>query len=115
MDNNFFAQVGNNIQNSISAKGITQQSLANKLGISKQVMSKIISGAKAINVEEIRNIASVLNVSVDSLLSINKKSESIHNFAFMGKLENDNTKRKIEYLKKIIDEIIMLEEYANAD
>ena len=115
MENNFFMQVGNNIQRFLNAQGITQQALSTKLGISKQVMSKIITGAKAINVEEIRNIASALNVSIDSLLSIEIEPESIHNFAFMGKLENDNTKRKIEHLMTIIDEILMLEEYANAD
>lgn len=36
-----------------------------------------------------------------------------HNFSFMGRVENEKTKEKIGILKTIIDEIIMLEEYAN--
>ena len=45
-----FAQVGANIQEQLDRKGFTQQSLADELGISKQVMNKIIKGNKAINV-----------------------------------------------------------------
>ena len=50
MDNSIFKQVGNNIQNILTAQGKTQQFLAEKLGVSKQVMNKIVSGTKAINV-----------------------------------------------------------------
>ena len=48
MDCSIFKQVGNNIQTALSAQGKTQQFLAEQLGISNQVMSKIISGSKAI-------------------------------------------------------------------
>ena len=114
MNNNIFQQVGNNIQDVLSEKNKTQQYLADSLNISKQVMSKIVMGAKAINVSEISQIASVLGVSVDKLLSVKKKESEVHKFSFMGRVENDKTKEGIEKLKTIIDEIIMLEEYANA-
>ena len=114
MDNFVFKQVGKNIQALLNDQGRTQQSLAVSLGISKQVMSKIIAGSKAINVAEISKIASVLDVTVDRLLSIEKTQEPIHNFAFMGSVENDQTKKKVEFLKTVIDEILMLEEYADA-
>ena len=116
MDNSIFKQVGKNIQHILSAQGKTQQSLADSLGVSKQVMNKIIAGSKAINVAEISKIASVLNVTTDRLLTvaIEADSEPGHNFAFMGKIENEETKKKIEFLKTVIDEILMLEEYADA-
>jgi transcriptional regulator with XRE-family HTH domain len=114
MDNAIFKQVGNNIQDILSVQGITQQFLADSLGVSKQVMSKIVAGSKAINVAEIRKIASVLNVTADSLLAIKSEQEPIHNFAFMGQIENEETKKKIEFLKTVIDEMLMLEEYADA-
>ena len=41
---NIFQQVGNNIQTVLKEKSLTQQHLANKLNISKQVMSKIVTG-----------------------------------------------------------------------
>ncbi|GAA3650140.1 helix-turn-helix domain-containing protein [Asaccharospora irregularis] len=113
MTNNIFQQVGNNIQDVLREKGITQQYLADTLNISKQVMSKIVVGAKAINVSEVYKIASILEVSVERLLDVKEEEPEKHNFSFMGKVENEKTKEKIEILKTIIDEIIMLEEYAN--
>ena len=52
-----FAQVGENIQHLLDERGMTQQNLAEALGISKQVVNKIIKGNKAINVKEIAEIA----------------------------------------------------------
>lgn len=115
MNNTIFKQVGSNIQNTLISQGKTQQYLAEQLGISKQVMSKIISGAKAINVAEISKIASILKVSADALLAVEPVQESTHSFSFMGKIKNEQTREKIEFLRKVIDEILMLEEYADAE
>ena len=68
-----FAQVGANIQKEIRLKGMTQQSLADSLGISKQVMNKIIKGSKAININELARIAETLNVSTDYLLTVEEE------------------------------------------
>ena len=113
MNNNIFKKVGNNIQSILIKSGHSQQYLADELNISKQVMSKIISGEKAINVFEIGQIAKTLNVSVDMLLEMKKEEQAVHNFSFMGRLQSEQTKEKIELLKNVIDEIIMLEDYAD--
>ena len=115
MDYSFFKQVGNNIENVLYEKNYTQQDLANELKISKQVMSKIISGAKAINVEEIKKIASALNVSVDTLLHVDSVPAQTHHFSFMGQVQNAETRNKITKLQTVIEEILFLEEYANAN
>ena len=70
-----FIQVGRNIQTFLGVKGKTQQNLADAMGISKQVMSKIINGNKAINVNEITKIASYLDVSVDDILRIDSRTD----------------------------------------
>lgn len=113
MDELFFKRVGNNILQILNKQGKTQQYLANQLGISKQVMSKIISGAKAINVAEITQIANCLNVSTDCLLTNDVLQTPAHNFSFMGDVKNEKTRKKIEFLKTVIDEIVFLEEYAD--
>lgn len=113
MTNNIFQQVGNNIQDVLREEDKTQQYLADSLNISKQVMSKIVMGAKSINVSEISQIAFVLKVPVERLLSVKEEEPKIHKFSFMGRVENKKTKEGIERLKIIIDEIMMLEEYAN--
>lgn len=115
MDYTFFKQVGTNIENILHEKSYTQQDLANKLQISKQVMNKIILGAKAINVEEIKKIASELDVSVDTLLHVNPVPVQTHHFSFMGQVQNEETRSKINKLKTVIEEILLLEEYANAN
>lgn len=113
MTDTIFQQVGKNIQVALREKNITQQYLADNLNISKQVMSKVIMGAKAINVSEISKIASVLQMPVEELLRVKENEPVNHNFAFMGRVENEKTKEKMELLKTVIDEIIMLEEYSS--
>ena len=114
MESTIFKQVGNNIQSILTTQGRTQQFLAEQLGISKQVMSKITAGSKAINVAEISKIANVLNVSVDKLLTVDTMKEPLHHFSFMGQVKEEATKQRIEILQTVIDEILMLEEYADA-
>ena len=113
MEKNIFKQVGSNIQGILVDKGYTQQFLADKLNISKQVMSKIISGNKAINVQEISKIASILGVTIENLLLMKKEKEVGHNLSFMGNVTDEKTREKIIILQNVIDEIILLEEYAD--
>lgn len=105
-----FAQVGANIQKEISLKGITQQSLADRLGISKQVMNKIIKGSKAININELAQIAETLNVSADYLLTAKDEPTREEALSFMGKIKDNETVEKINIIRSAIDEIHMLEE-----
>lgn len=113
MSNTFFVQVGKNIQQILQLQGKTQQYLAEELHISKQVMSKIIAGAKAINVSEISKIASVLHVSTDSLLCIQTIQPTVHHFSFMGQVKSKAVKEKIAVLQTVIDELLLLEECAD--
>ncbi len=111
MYTNNFTQVGKNIQFFLNEKGKSQQNLANAMGISKQVMSKIINGNKAINVAEIAKIAEYLDVRVDDILSINSEvapSKSVVNY--MGLIDSTSAREKVERIMDAIDEIFLLEE-----
>jgi len=114
MDNTIFKQVGNNIQSILSKQNKSQQFLADSLGISKQAMSKIVAGSKAINVSELSKIASVLSVTADSLLENKTEQIPVCHFAFMERVENEETKKKINFLTTVINEILWIEDYANA-
>jgi len=105
-----FQEVGSNIQHLLKDKGMSQQGLADKLGVSKQVMSKIISGSKAINVAEISRIANALAVSVDELLQVKTRTEDVEAFSFMGEIHSENTRDKISGLQKVINELLFLDE-----
>lgn len=108
-----FAQVGANIRRVLDLKGLTQQSLADRLGISKQVMNKIIKGSKAINVYELSQIAKVLNLSTDELLTVDSMPAAADNLSFMGRISDTETLKKINLIRTTIDEIHMLEDLLN--
>lgn len=108
-----FKEVGNNIQRLLNKKAMTQQSLADSLNISRQVMNKIINGAKAINVDEISRIAEVLTTSVDNLLLPAVKVADVQEFNFMGKISSVRTKEKISLMNDVIKEILLLENIAD--
>ncbi len=109
-----FSQVGANIQQQLNAKGFTQQSLADALGISKQVMNKIIKGSKAINVNELAKIASILGTSADKLLAAPVEPASAESLSFMGKINDKQTLEKVNLIRSAIDEIHLLEELLHA-
>lgn len=108
-----FAQVGANIQKELGKKSMTQQSLADALSISKQVMRKIIKGAKAIDVSELTQIASVLGITADALLTMNMSDSPVESMAFMGTIQDEKNREKVELIQSAIDEIQLLEELAH--
>lgn len=108
-----FAQVGANIQRQLDIKGITQQSLADALGISKQVMNKIIKGNKAININELAKIASVMDITADELLTASDEPTSTDSLSFMGTVSDEVTLERVNLIRTAIDEIHMLEDLLN--
>ena len=104
-----YTQVGDNIQRFLNGRGMTQQNLAEALGISKQVVNKIVKGNKAINVKEITEIAQILGVSADELLTVRDTSTAPDNLSFMGTVQDEGTLQKINRIRNAIDEIHMLE------
>lgn len=104
-----FAQVGANIQRKLDVKGMTQQSLADALGISKQVMNKIIKGNKAINVNELAKIAEILSTSTDALLMVETEPVAADSLSFMGTVHDEVTRERVNMIRSAIDEIHMLE------
>lgn len=109
-----FAQVGANIQKQLDIKGMTQQSLADVLQISKQVMNKIIKGSKAINVNELARIAEVLSTTTDALLTVSNEPVAVESLSFMGTVHDEVTLERVNLIRLAIDEINMLEELLNA-
>lgn len=109
-----FAQVGANIQKEIDLRGITQQKLADALGISKQVMNKIIKGSKAINVKELARIASILGTTTDKLLMADREPVSTESLSFMESITDGAMLERVDLIRSAIDEIHMLEDLLDA-
>ena len=67
-DVRIFQCVGRNIQSVLNRRSLTQTYLSERLGVSRQVMHKILHGKKQINVWELYQIAKILQISTDSCL-----------------------------------------------
>ena len=68
-------KVGNFIMEKRKARGMTQQQLADKLNVSFQAISKWENGTTYPNIEILRDLAIVLEVSVDEILAGSEKEE----------------------------------------
>lgn len=111
-----FEQVGEKISGWLHEHDYTQNDLADRLGVSKQVMSKILLGKKSINIKEIQQIAEVMNLPIDQLVGTPRRSNGIQDpIMFMiGNLKNDRTKEKLQFLDHVMDELIELEKLTEA-
>jgi transcriptional regulator with XRE-family HTH domain len=67
------AQIGSRIRELRSQKGISQQRLAELLGVSRPTISQMETGERKISAEELDALAEIFNISADSLL--NKEEE----------------------------------------
>ena len=67
-------KIGNFIMNKRKEAGLTQQQLADKLNISFQAVSKWETGNAYPNVEILCDLATVLRVTVDEILTGNERS-----------------------------------------
>lgn len=94
--------ISNNIIRIMKQNGKKQIDLAGYIGVSKQVISKMLSGARVINAVELQKIAEFLCVSMESLVKIPEVvSETNTVKAFMGIVESKEAKEGL----KIADEI----------
>ncbi|MDA8234464.1 MAG: helix-turn-helix transcriptional regulator [Clostridia bacterium] len=105
-----FFHIGEKIRNFLEENKMTQTELSEKLGISKQVMNKMILGKKAINVEEIAKLAAIMNVSFDYLMKYEEPQVGNPFLIMMGSIGRPNTKDDLSFLDHVMDEMIELDE-----
>jgi len=107
----FYKNIGGNIKRLLQESKMKQIELAKKIGVSKQVMSKITRGKKAIVVDELQLIANELNVTVDELLRgdayIDQDELMLKNL--LEKIKNKDTRKTLLLVNKIIDTLIDME------
>jgi len=85
--------ISNNIMNIMKQNNKKQIELAGHLGVSKQIISKMLSGSRMINAVELQKIAEFLNVSMESLVKVPQVIPETNTVkAFMGKVESQEAK-----------------------
>ena len=85
--------ISNNIMNIMKQNNKKQIELAGHLGVSKQIISKMLSGSRMINAVELQKIAEFLDVSMESLVKVPQVIPETNTVkAFMGKVESQEAK-----------------------
>ena len=109
---NFFEMVGRNILDVLQDRDISQTELADKMDVSKQVMSKIINGQKAINALEMKKIADILGIDLNRLMNTHSQDANADEslVMLMGTIENPEAKETMLFLNEVIDELIFMED-----
>ena len=96
--------ISNNIMNIMKQNNKKQVDLAGYLGVSKQVTSKMLSGARMINAIELQKIAEFLNFSMESLLKAPQAIPETNTVkAFMGRVESQEAKDGLAIADEIAD------------
>lgn len=99
--------VANNILDLMKKKNMKQIDLANAIGVTKQIMSKMLNGSRLINIAELHKIADYFDVKMDDLM---KTPETTYTTdvvkAFMGKVNSDAAREALRTADVLADMII---------
>jgi len=109
---NLYVHIGQQIQKHLQLSGMTQSDLASAIGVSRQVMSKIVNGKKAINVDEVSKIANVIGKPIEDLLNYDTGGLEVNEpvLVMMGSVSKGNTVDDLGFLNHVIDELIDLDD-----
>lgn len=99
--------IADNILAQLKQQGKRQQELADGIGMTKQIVSKMLNGSRAINAVELRNIATFLNVSMETLVKIpSTPKETSFTLAFMGKVTSEGGRNALKLADTLSDMIL---------
>jgi transcriptional regulator with XRE-family HTH domain len=71
------ASIGLRIRSFREAKGMSQQKMAERLGVSRPTISQIENGERKVCAEELKKLAEIFNTSTDSLLNPQKEPKVV--------------------------------------
>ena len=101
------AVVASNIMSKMKEHNTKQIELANAIGVSKQVMSKMLNGARLISIAELQKIAAYYHVHTDVLLCRPAETCNVNVVrAFMGKVNSDAAREALRTADELADLII---------
>ena len=95
--------IARNINIALKNVGIRQNELAEKLGLSKQIVSNMLSGARTISALELKKIADICNVSMEQLVCLDEAIDNDVMHLFMGQVNTEQAKTGIGIADKLID------------
>lgn len=93
--------IGRNIARYREVAGLTQATLAEKIGISTAFVSRVERGQKRMKVETLYATAKALNVSVDALLSTDNSAAQLANINRLLAGQSDEYLEGIERMIRV--------------
>lgn len=93
--------IGRNIARYRETAGLTQATLAEKIGISTAFVSRVERGQKRMKVETLYATAKALNVSVDALLSTDNSAAQLANINQLLAGQSDEYLEGIERMIRV--------------
>lgn len=99
--------IANNIQNKLKKENKKQIDLAERICVSRQTMSKIMNGSRAINAVELQKVSAYLHVPMETLIKMPENSidaNVIHEF--MRRVKTPEARRGIQIADELSDMIL---------
>ena len=99
--------VANNVIEQMKKKNVKQIELANAIGVTKQVMSKMLNGSRMINIAELHKISEYFGIKMDDLMyeSTVSQEENVVK-VFMGKVNTEAAREALNTVDELADMII---------
>lgn len=99
--------VANNIMDQMKRHNTKQIELAKAIGVTKQVISKMLNGSRLISIVELRRIADYFHVQTDDLMKLPTVDDERNVMrAFMGKVNSEAARQALRTADELADLII---------
>lgn len=101
------AVIARNITEQLRKQNKKQIELAEGIGVSKQIITKILNGSRMVNAVELHRIADYFNITMEELVAEPKHmSEANVIRAFMGQVNTEAAREALEIADELADMII---------
>lgn len=98
-----FQEIGRRIARHRNELELSQETLAERMGISRAVLSKIENGQKSINAMELQVACRALGLSLDALIAEEPHSLTL---AFMGSAKTADARQAIACVDRLAEEYV---------
>jgi transcriptional regulator with XRE-family HTH domain len=98
-----YQEIGRRIASYRNELGLSQEVVAERMGISRAVLSKIENGQKAVNAMELQAACTALGVDLNDL--IEERPHSLVS-AFMGSAKTEPARQAIKSVDRLVQEYV---------
>ncbi|MCD7955920.1 MAG: helix-turn-helix transcriptional regulator [Lachnospiraceae bacterium] len=99
--------IAHNVSEQLKKQNKKQTELAEGIGVTKQVVNKILNGSRMVNAVELHRIADYFHVSMEELVAIHDMEQDGNVIrAFMGQVETDAAREALAIADELADMVL---------